>query len=339
MARSTKAQFGYWVVIEKVDANIDCIDLPMKRLVILNPNSRHGKAGSAFEKMLPDLQERFGKEGMEVIKTMATGHAADLVREVLQCDEYRQILIAGGDGTINEAINGYLDDEGKVIRQDIPIGIINLGTGGDFCRTLEEISEDYQTAIDENRFSIIDCGEVFLGEETEIPVRRFINISSVGLGCEMLGRLKASKFQAGAAAYFFHTIKTLIGYQPVPVEIEFQDSDGVAQSLQEDLINLFACNGRCSGGGMRWAPAAELKNGLLEMTLISGRKKLPLITQSPKVYSGRIADFPGATEWQAKEVTVRSKKKLSVEVDGEIIIASDQVIRFAVRENLLPVVF
>ena len=179
----------------------------MKRLIILNPQSRHGKAARDFAKILPGLQKRFG-EGIEVRETNAAGHATEIVRTTLLEDAgYQQIIVAGGDGTIHEAVSGYFDKNGAIIRQDIPLGIIDLGTGGDFFRTITELSDDYNSAIDANSFSLIDYGEVSRNNEDQI--HRFINISSVGLASEMLESLNRSSFQSGAAAYFFHTLKSL----------------------------------------------------------------------------------------------------------------------------------
>lgn len=313
----------------------------MKRLIILNPQSRHGKAARNFARILPDLQKRLGA-GMEVRETIASGHATEIVRETLLEDSnYEQIIVAGGDGTIHEAVSGYFDKNGEIIRQDIPLGVIDLGTGGDFFRTITELSDDYNSAIDTNSFSLIDYGEV--SRSNEDRTHRFINISSVGLASEMLESLKNSSFQSGAAAYFYHTLKALFHYKPKPVEIEYLDANGDTQSFGTDLITLFVCNGRCNGGGMQWAPNAELSNGLLELTLLSGKKKLPLVTSSSKIYKGRISEVPGAIEMQAREVTVKFHQGLRLDADGEILSpikeeVKEGSIRFSVCARKFPLV-
>lgn len=315
----------------------------MKRLVILNPKSRHGKAQGAFKRIFPGLRERFGS-GVQVCQTSGPGHATELVRSTLREDGdggFRQILAAGGDGTINEVVNGYFED-GEIIRQDIPLGVINLGTGGDFFRSINELNDDYDSAIDQNCFSKVDCGEVSQGPSHD--KRYFINISSIGAGGEMLDNLKRSPLQSGAVAYFVHTVRTLLRYQPKPVKIEYVDDRGEVRKMESDLINLFVCNGRFSGGGMKWAPSAELQNGLFELTLISGKRKLPLITHCPKIYAGRIAEFPGASQMRAREVTVRYRDSLSLEGDGEILPLSedgdikDRKICFGIRPGEFPLV-
>jgi len=115
------------------------------------------------------------------------------------------------------------------------------------------------------------------------------------------------------------------------------------KSFEIDLITLFVCNGRCNGGGMRWAPNAELSNGLLELTLLSGKKKLPLVTSSSKIYKGRISEVPGAIEIQAREVTVKFHQGLRLDADGEILSPikeeiKEDSIRFSVCERKFPLV-
>ena len=313
----------------------------IKRLIILNPQSRHGKAARDFSKIFPGLQKRFG-EGIEVHETTASGHATEIVRAtLLENTNYEQIIVAGGDGTIREAVSGYFDKNGDIIRQNIPLGVIDLGTGGDFFRTITELSDDYNSAIDANSFSLIDYGEV--SRNNEDLKHQFINISSVGLASEMLESLKSSSFQLGAAAYFYHTLKALFYYKPKQVEIECIDANGDTKRFETDLIALFVCNGRCNGGGMRWAPNADLSNGLLELTLLSGKKKLPLVTSSSKIYKGRISEVPGAIEIQAREVTVKFHQGLRLDADGEILSPikeeiKEDSIRFSVCERKFPLV-
>ena len=107
----------------------------MKRIVILNPKSRHGASRVAFEKMRPKLESHLGQ--FDIYFTSAPKDCTRKVREILQKKEYDQILIAGGDGSVNEAVNGYFD-KGHLIQTEIPIGVINLGTGGDFMKTLNK---------------------------------------------------------------------------------------------------------------------------------------------------------------------------------------------------------
>lgn len=297
----------------------------MKRLVILNPVSRHGRAERDFARL---KCERWLGD-FDLYLTRCAGDATDRVKTALLGGECDQILVAGGDGSVNEAARGYWES-GRVIQNEVPLGVINLGTGGDFYKTLQKTSPDYQEALIANRFSLVDLGKV--GEAT------FLNIASVGMGGEMLRRLKGSRFQAGAVGYLYHTLRTLVDYKPREVEIEWVDECGNQNSKSLILFNLFACNGCYSGGGMEWAPGASLADGLLRVTVISGRKKLPLVLNSKKVYSGKIENYPGAETFAVQSVIVRSESPLSMERDGEIAESEHSEVQFEVVKGVFPLV-
>jgi len=131
------------------------------------------------------------------------------VRGILKAQSYDQILIAGGDGSINEAVNGYFED-GVSVSAPIPLGVINLGSGGDFYRTLLKHNPQYRRALMENRYRVIDCGLTTLGDG-KCP-RYFINITSIGLGGDVNRQMKRSAFQHGKAAYFWHSLTSLFKY-------------------------------------------------------------------------------------------------------------------------------
>ena len=285
----------------------------MKRVIILNPRSRHGTARRSFESQREKWEGILGD--FELRLTKGPGEAIAIVSELLEQGNTDQILVAGGDGSINEACRGYWKD-GALIPTKVPLGIINIGTGGDFHRTVRSASADYDEALAANRSRLVDVAEV---RTDDGETRPFLNISSVGLAGEMLQRLKSSKFQVGAAAYFYHTLKTLYHYRSGPARIELRGGDGAMETHEIDLVNFFVCNGRFSGGGMQWAPDATLDSGELRVTVIEGPRKWPLVAHSRKVYAGRIDAFPGARVFRAREIRVTSARPVSLETDGEIV--------------------
>ncbi|MGD9745539.1 MAG: diacylglycerol kinase family protein, partial [Verrucomicrobiales bacterium] len=129
----------------------------MKRLVVLNPASRNGKSARDFEALLPALRHRWGN--FEIHRTQGPGDASSTVRAALRERAFDIIIAAGGDGTVHEVVNGYFDG-GQILTRNIPLGIIDLGTGGDFFRTVSAASDDYPRALDEGRFACVDCGKV-----------------------------------------------------------------------------------------------------------------------------------------------------------------------------------
>lgn len=286
----------------------------MKRLVILNPQSRNGRAESLFEQQRADWENCLGS--FEVYRTKAPGDATARVRTVLQEGSADQILVAGGDGAINEAVRGFWEGE-QLLRSDIPLGIINLGTGGDLFRTVTEASENYREALAVNRFCPVDAPVVRTSSGRAHP---FLNIASVGMAGEMLRRMKRSRFRSGAPAYFYHTIRTLSAYQPREVTVILNDPEsGETRTIEGPIFNVFVCNGRFSGGGMEWAPGASLDSGRFQVTLVQGTRKAPLVLKSQCVYAGEVEQFPGTEVHEANEVKIRHARHFEWETDGEVV--------------------
>lgn len=306
----------------------------MKRLLLLNPQSRNGRAESIFAGQREKWDRLLG--AFELYRTSGPGDATRKVREVLREGTMDQIIVAGGDGAIHEAAAGFWDGStGELIGDNTPLGIINLGTGGDFYRTVNERSSDYESALVDNRSALIDVGNV---RSSEGKRTRFLNISSAGLAGEMNKRMKASRFQSGAVAYFYHTVTTLAAYSPKLVTLEVVDDEGVVTTRDASLINTFVCNGCYSGGGMQWAPGASLTDGLLRITCVLGEEKLPLVIHSGKVYKGDIENLPGAETYVGTSFRIRGERAFSLEADGELVGTEETEVRFGIEPGIFPLV-
>jgi diacylglycerol kinase (ATP) len=287
-------------------------DSIMRRIVILNPKSKNGAALKAFNRLKPDLHKQLGH--FDIYQTTGPGDATRKVREILEKGEADQILIAGGDGSINEAVNGYFKD-GRLVRSDVPLGVINLGTGGDFYKTLTKINPNYDTAIRDNTIRMIDAGVTTL--EKGLDPRYFINITSIGLGGDVNRQMKASSFQAGMPAYFYHSLTALFKYSPPQCRFSLKHADGSVTELETGLVNFFVCNAEFNGGGMRWAPRSSVEDGLFDLVLVSNVPKRKLITESHKIYSGQVSSMTGVQEYRASEIVAVPERTVSQEIDGE----------------------
>ncbi len=285
----------------------------MRRLVILNPASKQGRARLHFNRIYGRLREALGD--FELYLTESPGDCTARVADALRNREFYQILVAGGDGTINEAVNGYFE-KGKLITNKIPLGVINLGTGGDFFRTLRDSSPGYSIAIQENTYRMVDIGTVTLNDDHH--PRYFINIASTGMSGEVISSLKNSSFQKGTPAFFYHTLKVLIGYRPVAVRINLLSPGEGWIELEENPINLFVCNGRYNGAGMNWAPRGNIEDGVFDLVVVSGVGKFRMLLEAGRVYSGRISEMTGVHEYLASEIVLTLTSPTSLELDGEL---------------------
>ncbi|MEQ8353162.1 MAG: diacylglycerol kinase family protein [Leptospiraceae bacterium] len=283
----------------------------MKRLIILNPKSRAGNARSAFKALEGEIRKKLGP--FELYETSGPMDASGRVRQALKDKKFGQIIVAGGDGSINEAVNGYFEN-GKIINQKVPLGVISMGTGSDFIKTLRQLSAVYDVALQKNTFKLVDVGQV----RSEKDQRFFINIASAGIAGKIMESLKSSRFQHGSPAYYFHTVKSLFLYNPEQVKLTYEDEHGHFHTQELKLLNFFACNGRFNGGGMNWAPAADLQDGLFNGLIVGDVSKTRMVMASSRVYAGHIEGFPGATEFKARRMTLESKKRILGEADGEV---------------------
>ncbi len=305
-----------------------------ERLVILNPASRGGRAASVFQRMRGKLRDQLGS--FELYVTTGPLDAEARAGRALRERSHAQILVAGGDGTINEVVNGYFDEHGRVLSDDIPLGVIDLGTGGDFHRTLRELNPGYSVAIAENTFRLVDCGEMQLPER---GLRRFfVNIASIGMAAGVLKRQKSSRFSLGSASFYYHTLRTLAGYDPRTFQIRLRQPDGSRLQFEQKLFNLFVCNARYNGGGMYWAPTAELDDGIFEIVLIAKGGKVRLIAETGKIYRGEAGRIQGARLYRATEVELEAPDGEVPELDGEVYEAPRGISRyvFRVRHRVLP---
>ena len=297
--------------------------------MILNPASRSGKAASVFQSMRPKLRDQLGNFDLYV--TTGPLDAEVRVARALTERSHSQILVAGGDGTVNEVVNGYFDSEGRARTEDIPMGVIDLGTGGDFHRTLRELNPGYSVALVENTFSLVDCGEMELPER---GLRRFfVNIASIGMAAGVLVRQKASSVSLGPASFYYHTLRTLTGYRPRTFQLRMKQPDGSRLQFEQKLFNLFLCNARYNGGGMYWAPDAVLDDGVFEIVLISQGSKLRLIADTGKIYKGETARIHGAHLYRATEMELEVPEGEVPELDGEVFDAPRGVRKYVFRNR------
>jgi len=234
--------------------------------VILNPTAGKGKALKKLpriEKLLRDSNREF-----EIIKTTGVGHALELARDLkIGADDI--IVAAGGDGTINEVINGLLTKpkEAAALAAKPPLfGILPIGRGNDFCAT-PKIPTDIEKAIPillNNEPYIIDAGFVKGGF---FPDGRYF-VNGVGIGFDTKVGFEAAKLKIKSGiSYAIGAIILIARYEPSPVlKIKFDDNE---ETLPAVLVSVV--NGRRMGGSFYMGPKALLNDGLLDLCFVHHR--------------------------------------------------------------------
>ena len=287
---------------------------PKKIVTILNPRAAGGRTLKEWRRIAKILREKLG--GCEVRYTAHPGHATEIAQAELHdgCD---LIIAVGGDGTIHEIANGFLE-RSEPIRPQARLGIIPMGTGGDFQRSLG-IPSDIERAVDiiaGGEAWPIDLGRVRLtGHDGELVTRFFVNMVSFGMGGEVAVRAKDfAGLLGGKAAFLAGTLAVFVSYQAKHVRLTL---DGSPLPGELTITNVAIGNGGYHGGGMHPCPRALLDDGQLEVTTIDHLSMFELVRALPVLYSADIYQHPKVRHYRARKIRAESADLTLVEVDGE----------------------
>lgn len=230
------------------------------------------------------------------------GHLAQVAREARDS----LLVVVGGDGTVNEVVNG-------VAGTGAEIALLPLGTGEDFGRThgIPEGFDDAVRTVLEGGTRTIDVGRV---ECEGSPVRFFANVGSAGMSGSVARRANAmSKMLGGRATFFYALTREFLAWQNTEVVVQLDD--GVRREGR--LHDVIVANGNFHGGGMKLAPDAGQDDGLFDVVTIGDVNKLDFLTTAPKLYSGRYLSHPKVELLRSSTVGIEAAEPLPLEVDGE----------------------
>jgi YegS/Rv2252/BmrU family lipid kinase len=290
--------------------------------VIVNPQSANGATGrrwpelrAALDRVLDRWDHHFTLEPRD-----ATRIAREAVRE-----GYELLVSVGGDGTASEVVTGLFEEDptrgisDRLIRDDVTLGVVRQGTGGDFARMLGLSGKLPESVahLAGDRTRPADLGWV---ERTDPDgVRRasaFLNIASFGLSGLVDEKVNStSKALGGRISFLLGAGRALLGYRPTPVRIKV---DG--RTLHEGPVVLCAvANGQYFGGGMRIARDAQPDDGLLDVVaqLKAGPSEVLSIGD---LYSGNIVDWASVRHTRGVEVEAEALEpgaRVLLDVDGE----------------------
>lgn len=287
---------------------------PPKVAAIVNPCAAGGETARRWPELQSLLERSLGP--VMVRFTEAPGAGIAITRELLR-EGYDLLVAVGGDGTINEVANGFFEQE-QIIRPEARLGILPLGTGGDFRRTLGIPTNPTQAVeiLAAGVPLLIDVGKVsFQGRHGARESRYFVNMLSFGMGGHVAARSRnALRRLGGKAAFLWATLVTFLSYRGRQVKLEMASSrDG----LSFLVTNVAVGNGQYHGGGMRPCPTARLDDGIFEVTVIDYAGAVELIRSLPVLYSGEIYQHPKVHHLRTISLAAKSTAVTQIEVDGE----------------------
>ncbi|MGI8819504.1 MAG: diacylglycerol/lipid kinase family protein [Chthoniobacterales bacterium] len=272
----------------------------MKTCIICNPG-----AGNVEPDTIRAQLQRFPSATIEF--TEGKGSATKLAQAAAEggCE---QVIAAGGDGTLNEVINGVAPHAGR-----LQVGLIPLGTGNDFARMLD-LPTDVDDCID-----LLRAGQVRpidLVRVTADAVRYFVNVSAGGFSGTVNEKMSPEIKQSwGPLAYLRCAAEALPELRAYCTEITLDS----AATLSLNLYNVVIANGRYVAGGTLIAPEASIDDGQLDIILVPENPATDLALVAAQIALGRHLTSEGVVFRRAAKVEVRSDPGMWFNVDGELI--------------------
>ena len=290
----------------------------MRVAVIVNPAARKGGALARWPAIQAELDKRLGP--VEPMFTEAPGHATRLARDAL-ARGVRRFVAVGGDGTVNETLNGLLDPSGRLIEPDSVLCPVPAGTANELCRALGQLADPARAfdAAAGHKTRAIDLLRVRCAGLDGRPVDRFgYLIVALGAAATISHRTSQSPWlkKLGEIAYLLMTPVVTLGYRHRDVSIEI---DGAASGTRR-LFTALIANTENGGGGMKLMPGAKFDDGVLDMVEMGDVSRLGmLLGVMPKLYSGAHIHHPKARTSRGTCFRFDSAVETLVDLDGETV--------------------
>lgn len=283
----------------------------MKLYFIVNPHSRSGMGGMIWEQIESELKKR--RVEYDCALTCCPGHATKIVKEITS-DNQEHILVAlGGDGTVNEVVNGIEDAE------KVTLGYIPTGSSNDFARGLKLPKKPLE-ALDvvlKGKTKKMDIGLLTRAGKT----RKFAVSAGIGFDAAICHEAAVShlkKFlnalKLGKLTYVGIALNQLFHDKPTSVTITL---NGAERKTFLKVYFVAAMNNPYEGGGFRFCPKALNDDGKLDVIVIHGLPKLLVLILLPTAYKGAHVHFPGVEVYQCEHVRIETERPLAIHTDGE----------------------
>ncbi len=315
---------------------------------IVNPSARSGRGKEIWK----DLEKRFKEKELEfrAVFTKGPGHATKLAEDLTTAErdpsEYPlKIVVLGGDGTLNEVVNGICDFDRTLV------GYIPIGSSNDFARDLD-FSKKYQDIIDRivegEEYRKLDLGRLIYNSMTK-PMSRLHNESvskirifdvSCGIGFDAAVCEQAlssgtknffNKIGLGKLTYGSIAIRQLLGAEKVPCDITLDNGETIHLNR---FIFIAAMVHHYEGGGFNFAPKADLTDGFFDLVYAGDMPPARMLFALPMSFLGHYYWIKGIGHHVVRQVTIKTKKPMWVHTDGEVSVKSDNITLECLQQKL-----
>jgi YegS/Rv2252/BmrU family lipid kinase len=290
-----------------------------RRLVILNPAAGRGRARREWPRMAARLRA-LGFE-YELAETGAPGEGGLLAERAARDCEV--VVAAGGDGTLNEVVNGLMRAGGGSA-----LGVLPLGSGDDFAKLLSP--GDAVERLVRGQPQALDVGRIRSGGAT----RWFANGMDIGFGAHAARNMqRVPGVLTGLSAYLGALVLTLVRYPTLEVRLQLDDGPVFPQRTALTAV----MNGHTFGGSFRVCPDARPDDGALDLLIAQGVGRLEILGIVPKIMRGTHTGDRRLRMARARRVAIESDMPLLVEADGEIVFENARRLEIEVQPAALRV--
>src|SRR6266480_4279533 len=332
-------------------------------LLVVNPSSSGGLTGKGWEDLFIKIKEDFGETPLEVVFTEKAGDGTTLTREFLE-KGFRKVVAIGGDGTINEVVNGFFfikDEENpsnkngnnqnnntsKIPKASIlnPInikaimGLIPSGTRNVLAKSLdfpEEVMECCHNFIKgkTQEIDVISATVTDAKDHSKAITKVFLNAAEIGFGAEIIDRSKKlrSKINSRIMSTIASIATSLPAYESNLCEVIVDDG---REKILTKMTMAIVANGKFLGGGFMAAPRASVSDGLLDIIILKDSGSFKMLDNLVNMKTGSYANENEIFYMQARKVSLSSKERdVTVTIDGEpigILPATFQVLEKALK--------
>lgn len=294
--------------------------------VIANPNAQ-----SAQRKILENnILNKFNERNIAYRLHIADGAGKGTEIAARLCREgERHIIAAGGDGTINEVVNGIY--QSGTNPEEVYLAIIPLGTGNDFCRTLGyPKAEAFSQLLATGEFKRTDVGLVtsLNTDNQEIAKRYFINIAGFSFDAAVINETMNGKPKLfPSAVYLMKLVKVLFTHKATRVTVKSGNEE-----ITDDIFTIAVGNAQFNGNGMRQVPMADPHDGMFDVVSIRKIRPMKVVKNVKKLFSGKHVTLSEVRVTHAKQVDIQASKPILGEVEGEMLAAGNYHISVEPRQ-------
>lgn len=311
--------------------------------IILNPMSKSGRGIAIWKKLEPILADR--QISYRLLMSGYAGHVAKLVSEIMEKHtnngQIANVILLGGDGTLNEALQGVTDFA------RINIGYIPTGSSNDFARDLglsrnpADILDQILENTQKQNIRLLDLGVLHYKKDDEMHRRFFAVSCGIGFDAAVCQEALASTFKnilnklhLGKLTYVTIALKQLIKAKAISCDFTLRNGEHTENIHLKRFLFIASMIHQYEGGGFKFCPDADSGDGILDLCVAGQISKPKILVALPTAFSGKHYRFKNIDRYAAESVEIHTSAPLWVHTDGEVPAMTDHLTVSCRRKEL-----